>query len=361
MLEADLRELFDRQASGEQPPFRVSTEQLLTDGRSRSRRRRVIAGGTSLLVAAATLAVALTGAHWAGRPAASPAHRDRPAKPAQQRPSAPRSFDPLVPYASFGWLPPGFSVSGISAARTVEFLAAVGPGQLSWQVAIFTAGDCNLAHAKLACRDLTSLLDPPVTSRAPDINGLPAYWGPSTLIFQYARGGWATVTFHSPANVLRMARHLIFGAATRAIRFPTQLSGVSSGWGVKDVMFSYRTDGPAAWSYNLARGAADLSAPYPDTDNIPSIMVQKASPDLRCYWTPGESTQTAIAGHQVTVTRIPADHGPAEQNLCAADADGLSVSVQITGNHPVMDVTEVFAHLTLFGPDPANWTTKPIA
>jgi hypothetical protein len=361
VLEADLRELFDRQASDEQPPFRVSLEQLLADGRSRSRRRRFMAGGTSLLVTAAALAVALTGVLSAGRPAPSLGQRERPAKPAQQRPSAPRSFDPLVPYASFGWLPPGFTVSGISAARTVEFLAAVGPGQQSWQVAIFAAGDCSLAHAKLTCRDLASPLDPPVATRAPDINGLPAYWNPATLIFQYARGGWATVTFHSPANVLRMARHLVFGAATRAIRFPAQLTGVPPGWGVKVVMFSYRTDGPAASSYDLASGTADLNAPYPDMDNIPSITVQKASPDLRCYWTPGESAQTVIAGHQVTVTRIPPGRQPAEQNLCAADADGLNVSILITGNHPVMNVTEVFAHLRLFGPDPARWTTKPIA
>jgi hypothetical protein len=42
--------------------------------------------------------------------------------------------------------------------------------------------------------------------------------------------------------------------------------------------------------------------------------------------------------YQVTVTRIPAGREPAQQNLCAADADGLSVSVLITGNHPTRPI-----------------------
>lgn len=94
--------------------------------------------------------------------------------------------------------------------------------------------------------------------------------------------------------------------------------------------------------------------------DVPYLTVQRAGPNLRYYSTPGYSTQKIIAGHQVTVTRIPASHEHAEQQICAADADGLLVTVLIAGNHPAIDVTDVFAHLRLLGPDPAHWTTQAV-
>jgi hypothetical protein len=32
----------------------------------------------------------------------------------------------------------------------------------------------------------------------------------------------------------------------------------------------------------------------------------------------------------------------------------------ITGNHPPIDVTTLFARLRLIGPDPRKWTTSPV-
>ena len=66
-----------------------------------------------------------------------------------------------------------------------------------------------------------------------------------------------------------------------------------------------------------------------------------------------------IAGYSVTITRVPAGREPAIQELCAADADGLTIDVFVNGNRPAIDVTQLFAHLRLLGPNPAHWTTMP--
>jgi hypothetical protein len=63
-----------------------------------------------------------------------------------------------------------------------------------------------------------------------------------------------------------------------------------------------------------------------------------------------------VNGYPVTVNR-----GPIAQQLCAADADGLFVTIQEFGNHPTMDVLSLFAHhLQLLGTGPAHWATQPI-
>jgi hypothetical protein len=63
-----------------------------------------------------------------------------------------------------------------------------------------------------------------------------------------------------------------------------------------------------------------------------------------------------VNGYPVIVTR-----GPAGQTLCAADAGGLSVTIQEFGNHPTVDVVSLFAHhLQLLGTSPAHWATQPI-
>jgi hypothetical protein len=47
--------------------------------------------------------------------------------------------------------------------------------------------------------------------------------------------------------------------------------------------------------------------------------------------------------------------------LCAADAGGLSITIQEFGNHPTLDVVSLFAHhLQLLGTSPAHWATQPI-
>ena len=47
--------------------------------------------------------------------------------------------------------------------------------------------------------------------------------------------------------------------------------------------------------------------------------------------------------------------------LCAAIADGLSLSIGQQGAHPPISVASLFRdHLRLLGANPANWTNKLI-
>jgi hypothetical protein len=127
-------------------------------------------------------------------------------------------------------------------------------------------------------------------------------------------------------------------------------------------LLAHCAPGTQATIFGFAKGAAGLDIPGTEpANNFPDfISINPAAPNSSCYSSPGQSKQQMIAGYPVTVTRVPAGRQAAVQDLCAAHADGLSVSITVTGNHPVADVTGIFAHLRLLGPDPANWTTKPI-
>jgi hypothetical protein len=363
MLETELRDLFDRQASGDQPPSRISIAAVSRMARSRLRLRRAGALATPLLAAAAVAAiVALTAV-----PAAHRGTRSRPAAhptPAPA-PAAPKYFDALRPYVSFGWLPPGMTVISGETGTTAQYLNAARPGQGLSEFAVYAAGQCRFAHMQLRCAGLSSTFDPRLTSKAPDVDGRPAYWtfdqfGDGILVFQYARDGWAKFSFRERAYALRIAEHVTLGAATTPLSFPARLTG-RPGWQLRYGIFNPGPGGSlAAGVFGVAGGAAmDAPGPGPAV-NYPDLQLTKANPNLPCYDTPGESTQTTVAGYPVTVTRVPAGRGLAFQLLCAANADGMSVSITITGNHPVADVTEIFAHLRLLGPDAAHWTTQPI-
>lgn len=249
-------------------------------------------------------------------------------------------------------------------------MSAAGPRRAFWQVAVFARGDCAVRGNRLSCRTLTAAQQPVTTRSAPAIDGFPAYWDfPSALIFEYARGGWATLTLHGADDrpdqaarsiAVHIAGALRLGRGDLPVRFPAQLTGLPAGWAVRDVMFSYGRPGPAAWGYDVARGAR-LDAPWYVSDDVLSLSITPASQSpLPCGSSPGPSQQTRMAGHEVTVTRLPAGREPAEQSLCTAHADGLAVLIVVSGNHPQMDVTRLVAHLKLHGPDPAHWAARPL-
>jgi hypothetical protein len=355
MLETELRELFDRQASGEQPPPQISVTAVSRSARSQLRLRWARAVATPLLAAGAVAVIVLLTAVPAGQRGTRP----HPASHLGPAPAAPTSFDPLRPYLSFGWLPAGSTVISGKSGRTAQYLGAGRPGRAEWTLAAYAGGQCRVAGSQLRCAGLSSAFDPQLISRAPDINGRTAYWGPGVLAFQYARGGWAKLTFRNRADALRVAEHGRFGAVAAPLRFPAQLTGMSPGWQVRYAIFG---PGTQATIFGLAKGAAGLDIPSTEpANNFPDfISISPATPNSSCYSSPGQSMEQTIAGYPVTVTRVPAGHKAAVQDLCAAHADGLSVSITVTGNHPVADVTAIFAHLRLLGPDLPNWTTEPI-
>jgi hypothetical protein len=355
MLETELRELFNRQASSDQPPSQISITAVSHSARSRLRLHRAGAVVTPLLAAGAVAAIVLLTVVSAGQRDTRPHTAVRPAP----LPAAPASFDPLRPYLSFGWLPAGSAVISGKTGRTAQYLDAGRPGLMEWTLAAYAAGQCRLTRSQMTCTGLSSAFDAQLTRRAPDIDGRTAYWGPGVLVFQYARGGWAKLTFRNRAGALRVAEHVSFGAATAPLRFPAQLTGMPAGWQVRYAMFG---PGTQAKIFGFDKGAAGPGIPSTEpANNFPDfISINPTAPNSSCYSSSGQSRQQMIAGYPVTITRVPAGSQPAVQQLCAARADGLSVSITVTGNHPVADVTGIFAHLRLLGPDPANWTTKPI-
>ena len=101
MTEPQVRALFNQIADGEAAPSRVDTQLALRRGRARLRWRRACVASAPVLAAAAVAVVALAVAAGPGRPGAGPAATG---------PAAPRQFNPLIPYVSFGWLPAGQSL-----------------------------------------------------------------------------------------------------------------------------------------------------------------------------------------------------------------------------------------------------------
>src|SRR5581483_397871 len=114
VIEPQVRAQFAEIADDEPALSRVDVEVARARGRARLRWRRTCVAGSSVLaaVAAVALAVAVVGPPGpaAGPPAAGPA--------------APRQFDPLVPYVSFGWLPAGNSLVAGDARPEVVSLTA---------------------------------------------------------------------------------------------------------------------------------------------------------------------------------------------------------------------------------------------
>jgi hypothetical protein len=75
-------------------------------------------------------------------------------------------------------------------------------------------------------------------------------------------------------------------------------------------------------------------------------------------------TPAIINGYRVTTWKSAAgdqDGVPfsAGSTLCAA-LDGNDIQISVTATRRDVTATSIFAHLKLFGPDPADWTTKPI-
>ena len=72
-----------------------------------------------------------------------------------------------------------------------------------------------------------------------------------------------------------------------------------------------------------------------------------------CYR--GERGSKIINGYQVVVINV------IKEQLCAPRARGLIVVISEFGAQPAISVNSLFGHhLRLLGPNPANWTSKPI-
>jgi hypothetical protein len=220
MDETAVRSLLMVAASDEHaPPCEVSIALARNRGRRRLRLHRVYLPGLAPVAAAATVTLVVTlSAALAGGPSGTSAGSTRPRGAAPT--VAPRVFNPLVPYASFGWLPAGFSAqasAGVtdqvtSHAVTLQAAAPATDGRLV-TATVDATGSCRIEPTSVAIPKAAGRADTPaqtlsctdpspgagnrlaeLASAAPDVDGEPAYWTPQgALEWQYSPGAWAEV------------------------------------------------------------------------------------------------------------------------------------------------------------------------
>lgn len=373
MIETQVRALFGAIAS-EPAPGQVDTELARRRGRARLRWRRAGQAGAPVLAAAAVAAVALAvgAVPFRGGPGPAPASA-----------VAPRQFDPLVPYASFGWLPAGESLQSGGTARWLGYqMAGPSPANSPWTLQAFAGGRCRLGGPPRTLRCTLGPIPEAVLrlgARAPEVHGHQAFWsrsrqsgiGVGYLAWQYAHGGWALLSWTGPESpglawqpqAVRIADHVRFGAhAAPPLAFAARLTGLPASWRVSGV--TYRPHGAVllATQYQAAAGPAVLNPYEQARPDVPVLDIQPASARGSCALPPDAHwVREVIGGYRVLVSSIGRHVIQPTQMLCARHADGLWVQVTVFGSHPVMGVTEMFAHhLRLLGPDPAHWARNPL-
>jgi hypothetical protein len=342
--------------------------------------RGAVGRGAAALAALllAIAAVALATATAPGRPAAI-----APVRPAAVVPDL---FSPFVAYAAFGWLPAGYKLLEGGTTRGSTYQVAWRPSlATAWYLVAYPAGGCQLTKARgLLCRAYYPFGPLALTSRAPDINGHRAYWAtayaahpPSprvVLAWQYASGSWAVLELgntkpldaHGRNEAVKAASHARFGVrAAPPVAFPVRLTGVPASWhlisGVRAWMpywngVTYQPHGQvlSASEWSVSTTAAS-TGPRAGPHFLFTIGLAARHNSCRVP-VQGPLVRKIVNGYPVIVAR-----GPAGQTLCAADADGLSVTIYESGNRPTLDVVSLFAdHLQLLGASPAHWATRPI-
>ena len=333
MLETGLRTLLSQLADSDAPPGRFDLQQAISTGLRIRRWRRIRAYGSVL---ASGIAVALL---------ALPAQRALHQPPAGGHPhpgnTAPARFSTLVPYASFGWLPPGLriGVQGGTMSRSepdqLLLFAEPGPNAAPVMLTMYPAGKCRLVGTALPCSPYNTEWQ--VLSRAPDVNGRAAYWlkGGQGLAWQYAPDGWAELDWGSAGQswpprgaertaILRAAASIRYRQTT-PLMFPYWLAGPPKGWRLSDVGFNELMRGPSGVTLTLTDAAPGLPLNSVEVAKADTIQIEVVPADS----TDGSCGPNAGAGN-VTLDSARAELSADGKFLCAANVHGLTVAVILT-------------------------------
>ena len=385
--EHSVRTLLHEAARTPEPPSAVDVDAARRRGGRQLRARRAALPVLAVVALAAALTVpgGLLSRH-PERTVASPAV------------DAPWQFNPLVPYASFGWLPPGYSQNnadidvnqGVSSATDFVSREAVAPaaGRLLYlqvnardMCAISTAADLQAnvrAHGSVQALCIDAAFT--VTGTAPNINGQPAFWTDhgSGVAWEYAPDAWAELSLSGIAA--GGGKAVPPSAATRAL---LQKVAARVAYGdTTPLTFAFRVSGelPAGWK--LWRAGFDVSGgrmfgtgitvgPSVDTSAL-SISASTVTGPAACDSGVGQPTYVNRLGVSwaYIVNRQPGD---TQQRLCAtAPVDGLTgVNITMDINDPASNAPlpgsrqlggslGVLGRLLLLGPDPAAWITNPV-
>ena len=368
MDEAGARALLDRVGATPAPPPAVDIALARRDGRARLRRRRWGTALAPVVAAAAAAAIILGTGALTGGTTGGGHGGPRPVSPVI---SPPHRFDPLRPYATFGWLPPGVpraaAVSQSLATVQIALAGSLRTGQ--YQLTAWAPGTCDRSPAQLAralgrhrhpelnCAQSSSAGSlAQVLGQAPAVRGRSAFWLRGTMLaWEYAPRSWATLAAYRRgtavprAIMLRVAAWVRYGDpnAPRP-RFPYQLTGIPASWQVTSVHW----DGKNLLGKQLSAGL------------IGQLLVTPGQ--ANCWFDPGASRRITLNGAKAILTVFRQQGARAYQGLCVPEADGLSVFFLLFRAHgehgyPFGGAAGLFLrHLRLLGADPANWTTRPL-
>jgi hypothetical protein len=279
-------------------------------------------GGSALLAAAAAAAVALLVV-----PAQRPGHQ------ATGSTAAPARFNVLVPYASFGWLPPGFQEG--AAGGTMPASTPVGLGLVAVSCSafidlqVYPAGPCHVAGKALLCSTYNTMNA--VLSRGPDVNGHRAYWLTGAgLAWEYAPGAWSMLgwthanvpwppTGKERATVLGVAAGVRYGQTT-PIRFPYWFSGLPAAWRVSEVDYTPLAGQPVVQTLHLD------DEPVADADRarVDDLQVS-ASPAAHSDWSCPRGAGQHVTVDGVAAVLVTSPRSKRQQQLCIPDWRGLQV------------------------------------
>ena len=365
MLEEDIKSLYDRMADMDQPPSSISIPGAGRAGRVRLTRRRAAAVATPVLAAAAVTAIALAASIQGGLPGTQPTG-------SAQR--APQYFNPLRPYARFGWLPPGSVPAGSEVIS--QGMMSLGNPSGAFLV-LYAAGVCHVTGRALNCP--LSGERYPLGRSVARVDGHQAYWtapqqapspypgtSPGVLAWQYAVGGWAVLQYPSAGHAsarndaVKIADQVRFGyRGEPAIRFPVQLTDVPANWQVNCVAASLLGHVMYAASDVVTAGRVNGSVCGDDAPlNDPHFDAGQGARNACNGLIYANPKPEVINGYQVI---LGTEKTWPNYELCAKDAAGTFVWIAI-GAHPTLSPASIFAyHLRLLGSNPAKWTTRPIA
>jgi hypothetical protein len=409
--EAAIRRLLDHLDEAPEPPSTVGIGQALAAGRRKLRWLRIGGTGTTLLavtsVAATAVLTAGPAAHR-GHPAGPVARRGHPAGPRARR--APRSFNPLVPYATFTLLDqsPSSSEELVIATTDTGVVNEVGANfQPPFTLLVASAGRCLLAgpyryryspaqggpvrsaHAFQSLRCSFPYIGPrryPLTAKAGKWMGKAAeYWvgvPGYALAWQYAAGGWAilTATAVIPAYTpgaptqepgasartnqesLRtrlelFSQYVRFGARA-PLTFPFRLDRLPLGWGVREAIV--RQSGRPSWSELVLgpRGgrSAALALTWYRAGPAPAPACPASSRGAQPV-----RLAAGVTGY-LTSTASPAGQ---HQVLCVPNVGGTKLLIISVNQYTGSDPSGAFVFSTAFGVFadlrfPPGGTTHPL-
>jgi hypothetical protein len=374
--EYGVRTLLRSVADGEVPPARVDLDQAIAGGRRQRRRWAVTAAGSGLAIVLAAGAFV----------AATVSVNSRATTPPQARPTAtgtaagrtpampgaaPSQFNPLTPYAEFGWLPGGYTVGSQGAGpesttRSVQMVAATANGSRQIQLMADAAGACTgSARTSLTCPfPDQSALEIRAFRAAPAVNGRSAYWAQTlngdALVWQYAPDAWASLNVWGPlalqgadtserAMLRRIAAGVRYGADP-PVSYPFWIR-LPAGWTVGDALYQH---GPGDTWFGAGFQAGPANNPLGA-----DLVAGPGTAAGECKGTPN----TTLDGAPATLQE-PGGADAAYQDVCAADVHGLHVYVALDlnklGGQPLLPggALGLARELHLLGTK--VWTTKPV-